>query len=208
MVNPFLQSMFVQPRPVLGRALLPFSAYHAAAMLLVDSPFVSDKDAADLDDLLLATFVCQYDSVEGPKHLFPAVDPDKIVAWGEECGEFDLQLEVDAFEAYLEDYIRFPVMGGPKQSQTRTSGLPWPVYCVAFVLQHLRGISEYDAWNMPLSKLISYKSAVAEDHGWRVLSEKELALIQWGKEQPKDGEELRDGIIMSPDEAEAEAQRG
>jgi len=178
MDNPFLKAMFVQPRVVLGRELLPLSAYHAAALMLLDSPFVSDGDIGK-DDIILAAYVCSMDSEQGPKKLFPELDLPEVLAWGAGHGDFDLVEELEVFSVYMDDYLDFPELWQPTGEKTKTSGIPWPVYCVTAVLQNMRGISEYDAWNMPLGKLVAYKMAIAEQNGAEVVSETQRNRLRW-----------------------------
>ena len=182
MDNPFLKAIFVQPRAVLGRELLPFSAYHAAALMLVDSPFMAGGNV-ELDDLVLATYICSMDSTDGPTHLFPELDGDGLLEWGLSLGGFDLTEELEVFGAHMEDYLDFPELWQPSGEKGKASGIPWPVYCVTSVLQNMRGVTEYEAWNMPLAKLVAYKCAIAEQNGSEVISEAQRNQIKWLKLQ-------------------------
>jgi len=181
MDNPFLQAIFVQPRVVMGRQLLPLSAYHAAALMLLDSPFiVSSDDPLTHDDLVLACYVCSFGVADGPTSLFPELDMVGILEWGASCKDIDNDAEFEAFSVYLNDYLTFPEMWQPTDAgATKTSGIPWPVYCVTTVLQNMRGITEQEAWDMPLNKLVAYKCAIAEQNGAEVVSEKQRNYAKW-----------------------------
>jgi len=181
MDNPFLKAIFVQPRVVLGRELLPFSAYHAAALMLLDSPFITVTDEPVTgEDLVVAAYICSHGFVDGPKHLFPSVDIVDILEWGAATGEYDEAAEFESFNEYMSDYLDFPELWQPaSHGKQKVSGIPWPVYCVGSVLQNMRGISEQQAWDMPLNRLVSYKCAIAEQNGAEVINEAQRNRIKW-----------------------------
>jgi len=164
-VNPFLQSVFVQPPVVLESQLQPFSAYHAAAMMILGSPFM-DGGTVTREDLVLAVYVCSRGFEDGPAHLFP-LDADEV----SQCAhDFDFAAEMALFEEYMGDHMSFPDVFQPKGGG-KQSGIPWPFYAVATVLQGMGGISEQEAWDMPISRLVGYKAAIAEQAGADVQSQ-------------------------------------
>jgi len=174
MDNPFLQAVFVQPRVVMGRELRPFSAYHAAALMLLDSPFiVAREDPPEPSDLILAAYICSFGFEDGPAMLFPEVDMAAIDEWADGCEAVDVDEEAAVFGAYLEDYLTVPELWQPDGDASETSGIPWPVYCVTAVLQNMRGITEVAAWDMPLNRLVAYKCAIAEQNGAEIVSQQE-----------------------------------
>jgi len=181
MDNPFLQAVFVQPREVMGRQLRPFSAYHAAALMLLDSPFIVPSDkTTTAQDLVLAVYLCSYGFEDGPATLFPEVDPQAISDWVDKCGDVDYNQEMAVFHAYLADYLEAPEMWQASGDVSgKPSGIPWPVYCVTVVLQNMKGVSESDAWNMPLSRLVAYKCAIAEQNGAEIISQDQRNRIKW-----------------------------
>ena len=181
MDNPFLQAIFVQPREVLGRKLRPFSAYHAAALMLLDSPFiVPGAQGVALQDLILATHICSYGFTDGPATLFPHVDTDAINAWADSCADVDYEQEAQVFMVYLDDYLETPdIWQSDATGKEKLSGIPWPVFCVTAVLQNMRGVSESAAWDMPLNRLVAYKCAIAEQNGAEVVSQKQRNYVKW-----------------------------
>ena len=195
MDNPFLQAVFVQPREVMGRQLRPFSAYHAAALMLLDSPFIlGTHDGVGAQDLVLAAYVCSFGFEDGPQVLFPEVDLGAIEAWADECVNIDFEEELQVFNAYMDDYLEAPEMWQPaKGGAGKDSGIPWPVYCVTVVLQNMKGVSEADAWNMPLSRLVAYKCAIAEQNGAEIISQDQRNRIKWLKLQDEAAKEEANG---------------
>ena len=199
MDNPFLQAVFVQPREVMGRQLRPFSAYHAAALMLLDSPFFTkDNDGIGAQDLVLAIYVCSFGFEDGPQALFPDVNINAIEAWADKCTNVDFEEELSVFSAYMDDYLETPEIWQPAgKGSGKESGIPWPVYCVTAVLQNMKGISEQDAWNMPLSRLVAYKCAIAEQNGADIVSQAQRHRMEWirlTEEAEKAEKEARDGV--------------
>ena len=173
--NPFLRSLFVQPPEVLGRRLRPFSAYHAAALMLLDSPFMrGGKQDITPDDLVLAVFVCSCGFRDGPSKLFPAPAVEELASWGH---QFDFNAGLATFRQYLDDYLYLPSVWQP-EGEGKESGVPAPFHAVATVLQHMNGLSEAEAWDLPFARLVGYKAAIAEAHGWEVVSERQEALLR------------------------------
>jgi len=178
MENPFLRSLFVQPRSVLGHKLLPFSAYHMAALMLVESPFggkTEDKTITP-EDLSLAVFICCHGIEDGPKLLFPELN---VLAFSEYCDavNYDFAEEVRVFEAHIADYLIVPkcwtAEGGGDDKQ---SGVPAPFHFVMTGLQNMNGVTWQQAWDMPINQLISCKVAIAETMGHDVFSDEDQAL--------------------------------
>ena len=160
-MNPFLKALFVQPPCIMGRQLKPFSAYHVAALQAMRSPFVAGGPVT-WPDVAEAVHILCYDSIDGPAALFPEPDLAPII---ESAGGLDLDATVADLDTYLSDCLDEPEIFLPAKEGEKGSGLPRPWLEVCLVLQNIHGISEYDAWNMPWSKLVSYRCAILESKG-------------------------------------------
>jgi hypothetical protein len=173
----FLRSLFVQPRAVLGRQLLPLSAYHVAALSLLGSPFFHGG-TVDHNDVILAVFACSFDSVNGPPSLFP-LDVQGITKWAETASAYDPARARVELDAHIEDYIGMMPELWPRDNDksVKTSGVPLAFHAVATVLQNMHGITEYEAWNMPFNRLVGYKCAILEGQGFDVKTEHERDLM-------------------------------
>ena len=57
------------------------------------------------------------------------------------------------------------------------SGIPVPCYLVSLILQNMKGITKHEAWNMPISEIVALKCAIAEQNGWKVVSQRDQELI-------------------------------
>ena len=173
MDNPFLKALFVQPPEVLGRQLLPLSAYHVAALMLLDSPFTQRGATATPEDLTVAVWVCSHGYKTGPASLFPVPPQEEIAKWGH---SFDFAAELADFDTYLQDYMDLPEVWTDSEN-SKDSGMPSPFHAVATVMRHMPTITEERAWDMPFSLLACYKCAIGEEHGWEIVSERQKELI-------------------------------
>jgi len=195
MVDPFLQSVFVQPRAVLGRKLRPFSAFHAAALTLLDSPFWRGG-TPDRSELIIAAYVCTLTFPHGAAALFPELQQDKVLEFGKKCTGADFEAECTAFLDHILDYMHTPEEWTKKDSDGGKSGVPGPFLIVSIVLQHMSGITETEAWNMPFSRLVGYKTAIAESFGAKVVSEqdrKDIAEVARINAEAAKKQEAQDG---------------
>ena len=190
MDNAFLKSLFVQPPEVIGRQLRPLSAWHIAALMILDSPFAKARAVVTSADLVIAVWVCSLRFEDGAAQLFPSPPEDVITEWGR---DFDFESELAAFQLYLDDYLDLPGVWMP-DGGGRESGIPSPFHCVATVLCHMHGITEARAWDMPFNLLVSYKSAIAEESGWEVVNERQQGLLALADElNRKAAEAVKDG---------------
>lgn len=180
MDNEFLRSLCYHPCTVLNRKLKPFSAWHAAGLMLLDSPFVNatgEPIAVERKDLILAAYVCGTEYPSGAAALYPEPDLVAVCEWGESVGAWDFEEELAKFDQqYLAHYLTLPQTWQSKKGETKISAIPWPFYVVGIVLQFMKGIEETAAWNLPISRLVSYKTSIAERHGVEVQSQRQKEL--------------------------------
>jgi len=161
MLNPFLQSLFVRQPVICGLQMLPFSAWHYAALLLHNSPFVVADTAqhARAEDLLLAVYIC---SLRYPDAH--AVDPDQNVLV-EVASVLDCDRDGAVFVDYLSEHVRVADVWEKQTSHGHSPArVCTPVMYVSYGMQEL-GLSREDAWSMPLGELIGYCLACADRAG-------------------------------------------
>jgi len=182
--NPFLQSIVAQPPIILGRQLRPLSAYHLAALMLLDSPFSPVEGNARLvkpEDLATAVFVCSYGFADGPGVMFPELDITAFTAMQMPTPE-TFGDDLDDFEMYLDCFLVTPNVWMPTseagKASPRQSGVPVPFLVVAYVLQHFGGLTRTEAWDMPFSELVAYKCAIQERYGFEVENDTERAAVE------------------------------
>lgn len=169
-MNPFLQSIFEQSTMVLQRRLRPFSCFHWAVLTVAESPFLVGGLPTP-DDVTFAVWVCQH----GWEDRADILDPDyeAVREWGH---EFDLLAEIAALRDYMESALDGPTTWVPDEA--KQSGIPAPFHLPAILLQHLHGLTEAEAWDMPLQRALAYRCAIAEANGADVVTDRQLALIE------------------------------
>jgi hypothetical protein len=169
-VNRFLQSVFESATVVLQRRLRPFCCFHWAALTVTESPFVVGGLPSP-DDVVFAVWVCQ----RGWSDRADILDPDYEAAreWGH---EFDHVAACTALREYIEAAFDGPETWVPEKA--KASGIPAPFHLPAILLQHLHGLTEAEAWDMPLQRALAYRCAIAEANGADVVNDRQLALIK------------------------------
>jgi len=163
---------------VYGYRLQPLSAFHVAALMLVDSPFIAETERdAGIQDVAFAVFVCCLTYPDGAALLFPEPQFTPI-----DLEKYSTEDEMETLRQYFLDYLDFPDLFEDEGSNSKQTGLPWPFFTVATVLQHMRGIKENTAWNMGINLLVCYRTAIAETHGWEVVSQMQHDIDKMGRE--------------------------
>ena len=178
MDNPFLRSIFVRPPIVLEQKMKPFSAYHIAALMLLDSPYcpTNPQPTVTRQDLAIAAFVCAHGFEDGPDLLFPELHQDEFIKFCDPDANFEI--ENGAFQSYVNDYVTVPELWMPASTgENKSSGIPIPFHVVGVVLQAFQGFTEVQAWDMPIGRLIGYKCSVAEENGYNVKSQRDYEQI-------------------------------
>ena len=187
MDNPFLKSLFTQPPKILNRQLRPYSAFHAAALMLIDSPYVMDGGpTATIQDAAIGCLICSLDFESGRDFLFPDIESAmECVADDWEFDDSELVTAADRFCIYINDYSDLPVVQWPVREggdAPMVSPIPWPFFCVSVVLRNYPSFTEAQAWDLPLSRLVSYKAAVDSTQGAEVYDQHSLDVISMAEE--------------------------
>ena len=172
MDNSFLRSLFVMPPKCLGCQLRPFSAYHLAALQLLESPLAIGGEVTH-DDLVLAVFVCSHGITDGPRKLFPVPDMAEV---RDMAGRYNWEYEREVFNQYAADYMMFPEIWSKESGNSKRSALPVPWLLVCDVLRNHGGITRQQAWDMPLCELAGYRIALAEANGMDIVDERLIGI--------------------------------
>ena len=188
-VSPFLQALFVQPSLVMGKQLQPFSAFHAACLMLVNSPFLSGGELTHCD-VSTAVYLCSLTWEDRGDVLSPNLT--SIAEWGNKHVETDMLDITKQIESHLSDCMRFPELWVKETGANSDSGVPFPFRLVATVLSNCSGITEAEAWDMPLSRLAGYRACIAEDNGAEILTDRQRELIKQAQ-QAQEGEGVSNG---------------
>jgi len=169
-VNKFLSSIFDPAPVVLRRRLRPFSAFHWAVLAAMDSAFTAGRTPTP-DDVVVAVWVCSRGWEDRSQILDP--DSDAIREWGH---EFDYHAAAATLREYMEAAFDGPETWVPKNS--KPSGVPGAFHLPAILMQHMHGLTEAEAWDMPLQRALAYRCAIAEANGAEVVTDRQLALIE------------------------------
>lgn len=191
MNSPYLQSVLVQPPCILGRELKPFSAYHAAVLMAFDSPFVCGGDGVSREQLMFALWVCGTGFADGPRRLMSGDGVVDAACMAVHTDKFDLQEQVDNFAQYVENYSAQAQAWHDENIAPSVSALPWPFKLVAVLLTNMHGLTEQEAWDMPLSRASCYRASIAEDNGVKLMTQIEVDTVARAK---------ADGVCWTPGE--------
>jgi len=176
----FGKAILATPSVIGGLSLRAFSAFHAQALLELDSPYIRGGYVS-VGDTVAALLVCQSRKADGLS---------KVIRW--QCSLLSRlgwllyfwrndHAEISAMLAsHIISSIDVPrtweeVGGGGGCSKT---GAAWPFYLVSVVAQEIAGIAYDDIWDMPISELICHKSIIGERAGSLKISENDLEFIE------------------------------
>lgn len=150
------QAILYEPPKVLGKTLRGFSAFHALMLEAVQSPFLVGGKT-DLQDLILAVHVCAH----GWADRATIKDTEAIKAWGEHIKSVDFVDAQKQFSNYLTESFAMPEFWNNSGSTLRAN---FAFHLVTFGMRIL-GLSEADAWDTPIARMVCYRACWAESEG-------------------------------------------
>lgn len=183
---PCHQAMWmIKPGTVLRKRLKDFSVGHAFLLEAIESPFILGGNAT-LSDLATAVLICSLPFKKACQYLMSPLN--KILrdvqrwAWWCSLWRLDLANEMDAFKTYISAYHDMPDAYRKRGQKRYRSALPESVR-VAWCL--MERMSEYDAWNCPMSRALTYFTAQAEYNGQEFVTEEEHKKVTNGDSHTK-----------------------
>lgn len=150
------QAILYEPPKVLGKTLRGFSAFHALMLEAVQSPFMVGGKA-DLQDLILAVRICAHRWADRAK----IKDTDAIKTWGKHIKRGDFIGARQTFDLYLAESFKMPEFWNKSGSSLRAN---FAFHLVTFGMRIL-GLSEADAWDTPIARMVCYRACWAESEG-------------------------------------------
>jgi hypothetical protein len=165
---------------VLGYRLLPFSAWHAAQLDFLASPYAGHDAKLDFAALYIA---CQICSTRYPQ-AFSQSSPLSVERWALSVGRLlrrrfvrryglpygkskqRFLRERNKFALYLRDYAGEPEYILPENAECRPAKTPWYLAKVAALIR--AGLSLRCAWNFPLGEGNWLVPAANEARGARI----------------------------------------
>jgi len=189
-MNQFLKSLFLQPPTVLGRQLKPFSAFHLAALTIINNPYAVGGKVED-NDLITAVHVCSHTFTDGWKVLNPDAEAlEAIGEWGAENSNASISEAHKVLSEYLTEALDVPEVWTDSNSQQ--SDIPLSFCVVATVIGSMPSISRVEAWDMAFAELIGYRCAIAEQNGMEIVSARQRTLIEFKNKIEREAREAAD----------------
>jgi len=180
MESTYTRALLTVPPVILGRALQPFSCWHALVLTHFDNPLMTGTtgdEGITTGDVIFFLWVCGLTHGEGLAALASDDAITEARAWGGEVEDWDIDEVCSEVHEYLTDYLDFPKFWEKDGEKGKASGIPWFWKLIGTVVANVNGISATEAWDMPINQLAIYRASVAEDNGSDLLSEREAALI-------------------------------
>jgi hypothetical protein len=183
----FGQSLFATPPHIGGVQLNPFSAYHAQALLELDSPLLEGKGTPTRGDVATALIVCGGKRADGLGRVVDAMgSPWQRLRWNLrflrnnwiQAGN-DLVDHIIASTKGPETWDAIGAGGG----KDAITGADWPFYVVSIMAQNFPTMDYEALWDMPLQELFCHKVILAEVNGQVEIADRELRLLRGAKEE-------------------------
>ena len=176
-MDPFVRMIYAPEMRVMERILHPLSAYHLAAMSLIQSPYMSGGVPAP-SDTIAAVCVCSTRWQDGASQMM-TLNADAVQSWAAQLKELNWDKAQSDFREYCDFYLSdLPEVWHEEGRTCKPSALPLPAHSVATVMMYMHGITEDQAWNMPINRLLAYRAAIAENNGYELLSERQRELFK------------------------------
>lgn len=152
------QAALYEPPEVLGKTLRGFSPFHALMLEAVQSPFMVGS-TADFDDLILAVHICAHGWAD---RFLIRSDMAAVIEWGKSLTADDIATGRRNFDAYLTASWETPKFWQDSDSGTLRAN--WIYHLAAFAMRRLN-MTETEAWDCPIARLVCYRACVGETEG-------------------------------------------
>ena len=176
----FGQALFATPPRIGGVQLRAFSAFHALALMELDSPYMRDGQEPTEGETAAAVIVCSLTRADGLEALRKRINsPLSRLRWGAYWLTHDHAETGNELAQHIAASIRYPeVWHDTGDGEAGSTGASWPYYVVSVIAQHLHGVA-YDAlWDMPLVELNCHKAIITECNGDAQIAENELKVLE------------------------------
>jgi hypothetical protein len=168
MQEAFLASALYQPPIVLGRQLRHFSPFHALALEAVNSPFAHDPvTGVTPDSLIVAIHTCSLSYADG---LAALLDTAAIQKWGASVGKWDFDATLKIFKRHISDSMVLPAFYHTGDEEDARAPVAWHL---ATSGMRFLNMTEADAWDCSIAKLVCYRACISEWNGSKSLKSDE-----------------------------------
>ena len=177
------RAVLYEPPQVLGKTLRGFAPFHALALCAVQSSFMSEvgEDTDAIQELVVAVRICSL----GWADRYRIVDEQAIQQWGGKIDPATYLAARQAFAVYLGESWEMPQFWSSEGEGLRAN---WIYHLVAFGMRELK-MTEAEAWDCPIARLVCYRACVGESEGDKSL---------------KSEEEIKGEAILEADKVKAE----
>lgn len=149
------QALLYQPPVVLGKQLLPLSVLHVLMLDAIDSPFMRGG-SFDAGDLIIAVHLCGLKWVDREQFF---VDAKAARAWGKSQRKNQMDDESAKFVDYISESWKIPETWKTGKGQSAKANGAY--HLAVFGMRQL-GMSEAEAWDCPVARLVCYRETYAE----------------------------------------------
>ena len=171
----FGQSILSTPPIIGGVQLRSFSAFHALALLELDSPYITGERDPSYGETTAALMVCASQRVDGLRR----VAGYSRLRWWLYWAVHDHAKIGNALADHIQESVQCPrVWRESGEVSAKRTGASWPFYVVSVVAQHINGMRYADIWDMPLSELVCHKAIIGECNGDTEIAEAEIENIE------------------------------
>jgi hypothetical protein len=177
----FLSAVYAIPPIVLGKQLKPFCCGHAQSLYAIQSPFMIGGQITKAE-LLTAVWLCSMSSEDGRTKLLSSWKDveEEAFQWGKSIVDWDIKLESEKFEEYLNEYIKSPATW--KKADHREAKSPWSLRVIIILMRELK-MSRTEAEDMPLPMALWYIATINDLNGDNsLISESEQERLRLAKE--------------------------
>jgi len=177
----FGQSLFATPPRIGGVQLRAFSAFHALALMELDSPYICDGGEEPTEgDTATALLICSMTKADGLQGVWRRVSSLRSrLRWSLYWLTHDHAKAGNALAEHITASVRYPAMWhDANDGDGKSTGAPWPYYMVSVIAQNLHGIDYEALWDMPLTELNCHKAIITECNGDMQIAENELKIME------------------------------
>lgn len=195
-MNVFYKSILVEPGKVGGVQLLPFSAFHAMCLYVLQSPFAAtdgncNTEQISLGDIITVILICSGNSKKGfKKYLRFQNSKIRRAIWALRISLYNKDKLINDIINHLNCYLAAPQVAEPigntAKAKAKKSGAPWPYYIVSMLWQETQGqLSEL--WDMSVTELACHKSIFEERNCGAEIADRLLEERERNTGVPADG---------------------
>ncbi len=176
----FHKAAYLPPARCLGAPLLPLTIGHLF-LLRKHCPDVLSADDAHLGSLALAAFICAHPQCHVEQLLRRRTAAIAFRVWGLFSKKFNLALERDRFEHYLQEHLEPPKIWHDLSNPLRACQAPLEMRLLVLLMTEMN-FTEKDALDVPVVKANALWATLGELRGkFTFEDERTTGLLEFAK---------------------------